>query len=100
MWRVQPNTGRVERIGGKRVRDLRRGGGTVGRASGKGWAYGFSLGMLSKTAKKLYLGFSFGQIDDGWGFCLGQEPLAMPAEQGIGFEDEERVFPLLNAASE
>ncbi len=35
-----------------------------------------SLGARSKEVKKLYPGFSFGQIDAGWGFCLGQDMTA------------------------
>ncbi len=62
---------------------------TVGRASGKGWAYGLSLGILSKTAKKLYLGFSFGQIDDGWGFCLGQMSWTEMVDSASAYHERE-----------
>lgn len=30
------------------------------------------LSARAKAVKRLYPGFSFGQIDDGWSFCLGQ----------------------------
>jgi hypothetical protein len=46
-------------------------------------------GYLGATA--MVAGFEFPEQAEAW---------TMPAEQGIGFEDQERLFPVLNTAGE
>ena len=43
-----------------------------------------SLGARSEAVKRLYLGLSFGQIDDRWSFCLGQVEERAKAIEKVG----------------